>query len=69
MGKSYTVKEVAEYFQVSPSTIRRLIKEGELKAYRISKAIRIAPEQFYEFKLRCLCNDIELDTIMDESEE
>jgi excisionase family DNA binding protein len=32
MAKEYTIKEVAEMKEVSPSTIRRRIKNGDLKA-------------------------------------
>jgi excisionase family DNA binding protein len=36
-----TVKEAAEYYHVSQQTIRRMIKSGKLKVYRVGRQIRI----------------------------
>ncbi|OPX84570.1 MAG: Helix-turn-helix domain protein [Pelotomaculum sp. PtaB.Bin104] len=36
-----TIKEVVEYLKVSESTVRRLLKSGELPYYRVGKHIRI----------------------------
>ena len=42
----YTTKEVAELLQIDVQTVRRYIREGKLKATRISKNIqRIAAEE------------------------
>ena len=43
-GKSQSllsVKDAAEYYHVSEQTVRRLIKAGKLKTYRVGRQIRI----------------------------
>jgi excisionase family DNA binding protein len=40
----FTQPQVAEIFQVSEQTIRRMIARGELPAYRVGAQIRIRPE-------------------------
>lgn len=35
-----TVAETAEYLQVSPTTVRRLIADGELTGYRMGRSRR-----------------------------
>ena len=37
----YTVDQVAEILQVSSHTVRKLIKEGKLKAIRVGVQLRI----------------------------
>ncbi len=37
----YTTKEAQEFLKVSPSTIKRLIKNGILKAYKVGGVYRI----------------------------
>ena len=36
-----SVREAANYYHVSPQTVRRLIKAGKLKTYRVGRQIRI----------------------------
>jgi excisionase family DNA binding protein len=45
----YTAKELAESLQVTPMTIYRLAKRGELKAIRIGRSIRFSSEDVEEF--------------------
>jgi len=47
--KFYTAKELAESLQVTPMTIYRLAKRGELKAVRIGRSIRFSSEDVEEF--------------------
>ena len=42
-----TVKEVAEWLRVTPSTIYRMVKQGRLKAYYIGKQQRFKREDVY----------------------
>lgn len=42
MNKLYTIEEVAEKLNVSQMTVRRLIKRGDLPAYRVASVLRIA---------------------------
>ena len=37
-----TVRDVAKYLRVSPRTVYRLIREGQLKSIRIGKQIRVS---------------------------
>ena len=39
-----TLQQVAEFFQVDPQTIRRAIKAGKLKAFKLGKDWRIYRE-------------------------
>ena len=39
-----TVDQVADRWQVSPRTVRRLIKNGRLEVEKISRSVRIRPE-------------------------
>lgn len=41
-----TVEQCATLGEVSKSTIRRMIATGDLPAYRLGRAIRIAEEDF-----------------------
>jgi excisionase family DNA binding protein len=45
----YTVEEVANVLRVSPPTVRKLIKEGQLKAVRVGVQIRIQKEELDRF--------------------
>lgn len=44
-----SVQEVAEYLKVSPHTIRRHIKEGNLQAYALGDGWRILKEDMLKF--------------------
>lgn len=41
--------EAAEALQVSDSTIRRLVRDKELKVVRIGRAVRVRPEDLDDF--------------------
>jgi excisionase family DNA binding protein len=45
----YTVEEVAKILRVSPPTVRKLIREGQLKAVRVGVQIRIRKEDLDRF--------------------
>ena len=45
MGNVMTVKEVAEYLKVHHSTIYRLVKTGQIPAFRIGSDWRFNREQ------------------------
>ena len=45
----YTVEEVAKTLRVSPPTVRKLIREGQLKAVRVGVQIRIQKEELDRF--------------------
>ncbi len=44
-----TVKQVAEYLQVSEETVRRLTRTGELKKIKLLGKTRITREALMEF--------------------
>lgn len=51
-----TIEQVAESFQISRSTVRRMIARGQLPAHRVGlRAIRIRPEEA-ESALRVIPN-------------
>jgi len=41
---AWTIEQVAEHLQCSHWTIRRMISNGQLKAFRVGRLIRIRPE-------------------------
>jgi putative molybdopterin biosynthesis protein len=45
----YTVEQVAKILQVSPHTVRNLIKEGKIKAVRVGIQIRVTQEELDRF--------------------
>lgn len=44
-----TVKQLAEFLQVSERTIKRAIKEGDLKAFKVGRDWRIEKERVIEW--------------------
>lgn len=49
MEEFYTINQAAIVLKVHPLTIRRYIKEGKLKAYRVGGNIRIAVNDLRNF--------------------
>lgn len=48
--KSYRIDELAEEWDVSPDTVRREIKRGELDAIHIGNTIRVKQESVEEYE-------------------
>ena len=51
--KWMSLRKVAELLDTSESTVRREIKAGRLRAYKIGKLIKIAREDFLDYERRC----------------
>ena len=49
LAKFHAVDQIAEALDVSPRTISRLIKSGDLVAYRFGRAVRIAEADLQVF--------------------
>ena len=49
LGDILTTKQLAEFLQVSDQTVKRAIKAGKLKAFKIGKDWRIEKEAVKEF--------------------
>lgn len=47
--KFYTTQEVADMMQYHRDTIRRLIREGKIEAYKFGKSYKISEEQLKKF--------------------
>lgn len=47
----YTVQEVADILSLSEQTIRKLIREGRLKAVRLGRTYRIPSEALINLKV------------------
>lgn len=45
MKELYTIEEVADFLRVSTRTIRRYIKEGKLKGFKVGQAWRFPDEE------------------------
>ena len=52
MGKvnSYSIKQVAAMLEVSCNTVRRLIYDGSLRAFRVRSVIRVTHEALTEYQ-------------------
>lgn len=50
LQNTLTIEDAMNYFQVSESTIRRAIKSGKLKSYKLGQQRRIKPEWILEFE-------------------
>ncbi len=48
----YTIEEVAKMLKVSQMTVRRLIDEGELEAFKVGNQWRITKEALDRFMTR-----------------
>jgi len=44
----FTVKEIAEHFNVSESLVRKLIQHNRLKYHRVGKRILVRTDEFEE---------------------
>ncbi len=55
--KFYTAKELATTLAVTPMTVYRLAKRGELKAVKIGKSVRFSSEAVEEFLKNASVND------------
>jgi excisionase family DNA binding protein len=49
----YTVRDLANLFQVTETTVYRLVRRGELPSYRIGRAIRFRANEVEAFLKRC----------------
>ncbi len=45
----WTVREVADYLRIDPKTVRRLISEGKLAAYRLRREWRISDRDLRKY--------------------
>lgn len=50
MTPAYRVREIAVLLSVNDSTVYRWIEKGTLPAYKFEDSIRVAPEDFEEFR-------------------
>lgn len=46
---AWTVSEAAQQLNCSPASVRRLISDGELRAYRLKKEFRIPDAEMQRF--------------------
>ena len=53
------IDEAAEVLQVSDSTMRRLVRDGDLRVVRIGRALRVRPEDLDDFIRDHLSNGTE----------
>ena len=51
-----TVKEVADKLRISTRVVQKLLREGELKGYKIGKVWRIDYRDYEEFLKSCRVN-------------
>jgi excisionase family DNA binding protein len=49
---AYTVREVARLLSVTPPTVYRLVKDGELPGIRIGTSIRVPADALNEYLAR-----------------
>jgi excisionase family DNA binding protein len=46
----YTPESLAKRWSVSAATVRTLVREGQLRAFRVGRQIRIRPEWVEQFE-------------------
>ncbi|MCV0413478.1 MAG: helix-turn-helix domain-containing protein [Brevundimonas sp.] len=49
---AYTPETLARVWDVSSATVRNLVREGQIRAFRIGRQIRIRPEAVTEYEER-----------------
>jgi excisionase family DNA binding protein len=42
------IEVAAEFLDIHPRTIRRMIRDGQLRAYRVGKLVKVDMKQVYE---------------------
>jgi len=47
---TYTIEEVAKILRVSPQTVRNLVRQGKLKAFKVGIQLRVKQVDLDEFK-------------------
>lgn len=55
---AYTVRQVAHLLSVTPPTVYRMIKEGELPSVRIGSSIRVPADALIEYLARHATHDV-----------
>ncbi len=53
MQKYHTIKDIAESLQLSPKTVKNLIKKGEITVYQTGRQIRISEKDFENYMFSC----------------
>ena len=48
----FNVEQIADLLQLSPKSVRRLIKRGELRAYRVGRQLRVSQEDLRAFLMQ-----------------
>lgn len=49
MGKFYTMQDAADILGIHVRTIQRMIKQNELRAYKVARCVRIREEDLQEY--------------------
>lgn len=49
LGTLLDIKQVAKTFSVDPQTVRKWVRAGELKAFRIADIMRFRPQDVAQF--------------------
>ena len=57
MPPLFTMSEVAEYLQVSTSTVYRLIRDGALKGTRIGQSLRFTRKNIEDLLENCAVDE------------
>lgn len=52
MTYAFTPESLADRWEVCPATVRNLVRQGALRAFRIGRQIRIRPEAVEEYECR-----------------
>lgn len=52
MTKLYTTEEISKILQYDVQTIRRLIREGKISAYKVGREYRIEEKDFKKYLKR-----------------
>jgi hypothetical protein len=58
--KWLVILDIARRLDMSPSSVRREIKLGRLKAYRFGKIIKILESDFFKYRQNCVISELEI---------
>ncbi|MGC8513834.1 MAG: helix-turn-helix domain-containing protein [Acidimicrobiales bacterium] len=55
---AYTVRQVAHLLSVTPPTVYRMVREGDLPSVRIGSSIRVPADALTEYLARHAAHDV-----------
>jgi excisionase family DNA binding protein len=54
MEQLFTIDEIARFLRLKPEIVRRKVRSGNIRAYKIGKSWRISDGEIKNFMSKCL---------------